>query len=284
MVWLMAFMTFIGWGTGDIFGVIATRKIGPFATSILVFIIGFVISTLYIPFTPNTLSVYTLPLLIINIILGTCYVMGNLFVNIAFQKTTASMVGVVIQSFPAAVLILSAMVYGDAITIPQAVAIAMVFGGIALLSLDPKDFRHTLLRTDVGLRYALAATVLFAFYFTFLRNVITAVGWFWPNYISFLMFPVVLLYLKVKNIKPDLRTTPSVYGAITLAALLLRSGDIAFNYGLSLGQSAIMVPVSGASPILFVVLSYLVFRERVRNLQWTGIILTLLGLMILASV
>lgn len=169
---LLALITYFGWGSGDVFGVYATRKIGAYLTTFYVFIFGFIIASLYVPFALNDLHKITLGLFLLNVLFSTAVLFGNFLLNEAFKRSNASVVGVIVQSFPTIILILS--------------------------------------------------------------------------------------------------------------ALFLRGGDIALNLGISSGFASIVAPISGASPTLFVALSYFIFKDKINRQQQIGIGICLIGIVLLS--
>ncbi len=285
MAIVLALITYIGWGSGDIFGVYSTRKIGAYLTSCYVFIFGFIIASLYIPFAINDLSKITLGLFLLNVLFGTSILFGNFLLNEAFKRSNASVVGVVVQSFPAIVLVLSALIFKDKITSHQIIWIALIFLGMILCIVNFSDFRKGKTIIDSGIKFALIGAAIFSIYFTYLRIFIHAYGWFWPNYISIASFPLSLILVKwLFHIKERfvLPKNKSILGATFLSALLLRGGDIALNSGISNGFASIVAPIAGASPTLFVTLSWLIFKDKINQQQKIGIGTCLLGIVLLS--
>jgi len=282
---VLAFITYIGWGTGDIFGVYATRKIGAYKASALIFIFGFILASFYIPFALPDFGKITIVLLLLNMLLGAPYLFGNLLLNEAFKRSSASLVGIIVQCFPAVVLVLSSLIFKDTITTRQIAWIIIIFVGIFLCTIDFTDFKKGQLFKDTGIRLALIGAGIFSIYFTFLRLFVDVYGWFWPNYIAFATFPIVLLlYKKIFKTK-DTISIPShrtVLIATFLSTLLLRSGDIALNYGVASGFASTVSPIAGASPTLFLTLSTLIFRDPVTKQQKIGIGVCLIGILLLS--
>ena len=263
----------------------ATRRVGAYTTTVWVLIFGVLLSSLYIPFALQDLGKITLPFFLLNMVLGTAYLFGNFLVNQAFRSSNASVVGIIIQSFPAIVLILSALIFRDTITAKQVLWICMIFLGVFLCSFDTKDMKNLQLLKDYGIRLALIATFIFSIYFTFLRVFTETYNWFWPNYISFLTFPLALWLVRVvfKNVGSSyIPQNKSILVIIALSALLLRAGDIALNYGIGNGFSSLVAPIAGASPTLFVVLSYLIFKDPIKKQQKLGIGISLIGIVLLS--
>ena len=279
---LLALIPLFGWGTGDIFGVYASRKIGSYLTTFYQFLFGILLSTIVLPFVWQDMSNVRLPFLLLNILVGTLYVLANFFVNEGFKQASAPVVGIIIQSFPAIVLILSTLIFNDPINKSQILWIIMIFLGVILCSVNLSELNKSKYKFDVGIRYALAATSIFSIYFTFFRIFSNQYGWFLPNYISFLTLPLAL-YLARKIIKEKSQLSVprnlKVLLATFVSAILIRSGDIALNLGVSQGLASVVSPLAGAAPVLFIGTSAVVFKDKISKQQICGIIIALVGIL-----
>jgi len=89
----LALITFFGWGTGDLFTVVATRKVGASLTTFWVFFFSFLLSLIALPFAPHDIGAITLPLLALNIFLGVLLISGNVLISEAFRLSSAPLVG-----------------------------------------------------------------------------------------------------------------------------------------------------------------------------------------------
>jgi drug/metabolite transporter (DMT)-like permease len=281
----LALVTYFGWGTGDIFGVIATRKIGAYKATFFIYLFGFLVASLYVPFALPEFSKITFGLFLINFFLGSTYLIGNFLINEAFKSSSPSLVGIIVQSFPAIVLILSALIFKDPVTVRQMLWIVIVFIGMFLCTINISDFTKGKIVLDKGIKYALIAAGIFSIGFTFMRVFIDVYGWFWPNYIAFASFPFAILVIKyLFKIKEKIvfPKNKSVVFAVLLSALLLRAGDIALNAGISSGYASVVAPIAGASPTLFVAISSILFKDPISTQQKFGIFVSLLGIILLS--
>lgn len=281
---LLGLVTFFGWGTGDLFTIIATRKIGANLTTFWIFFFSFLLSLLVLPFAPHDLSGITFTLLIFNLFLGILYVSGNVMISEAFRLSSAPLVGIIIQAFPAVVLVLSALIFKDVIKIKQFVFIAVIFLGVLLCSIDLKKISQAKKLLDKGTVIALIAMVFLSIYFTFSRVLINSYGWYLPNLFSTACFPIIYLFIRGRKEKFYFPKIPKILFSAFMVAFLIRSGDFALNYGLSLSNASIVAPIAGASPILFVTLSYFIFKDKLTRQQVFGIITTLIGIILLTTV
>jgi drug/metabolite transporter (DMT)-like permease len=279
---ILGLITFVGWGIGDLFTIAATRRIGANLTTFWIFSCSFVLALLFIPFAPHDLALITWPLLVLNLFLGILFISGNVLISEAFRTSSAPLVGIIIQAFPAVVLVLSAFVYGDVITQTQAVYIGIIFIGVVLCSVDFKRLFGSEKIFDRGTVLALIAMIFLSIFFTFSRILINAYGWFLPNLIATACFPIIYLFIKVRREKLIAPKLPIVVISVFMAGLLIRAADFSLNWGLSIpGASSLVAPIAGAAPILFVVMSYLVYKDKLTKQQVLGIVVTLFGIIFL---
>ena len=71
-----------------------------------------------------------------------------------------------------------------------------------------------------------------------------------------------------------------------LIIILLMSGltsmaNFAFNLGITYGFTAIVAPVAGSAPVLFVIISRFVFKEALTGQQRLGILFSLAGIVLI---
>ncbi len=279
---ILGLITFIGWGTGDLFTIVSARKIGANLTTFWVFFFSFALALLFYPLAPHNLSGITFPLLILNIFLGILFVSGNVLISEAFRLSSAPLVGIIIQAFPAVVLLLSSLIFKDSISPLKWVFITVIFVGVFLCSVDIRKLKRSERIIDKGTGLALVAMVFLSAFFTFSRPLINAYGWYLPSLIATACFPVIFVFIKKKKEKFYFPKTWKIIVACFLVGLLIRSGDFALNWGLSIPDaSSIVAPIAGASPILFVTMSYLFFKDKLNKQQILGILITLIGIVFL---
>lgn len=266
MQYILALIPFIGWGSGDIFGAYLSRKIGSYNATFYAFLFGIVLMAFFAPFYINELQNITIPLLILNIFLGVLYVLANFFINEAFKLNNASITGVIIQSGPVLILILSNLIFRDTISPKQILWIVTVFVGVFLCAINLSDFIKHKISLDKGMKFAIAAPIMASFYFVFFRLFVNQYGWYWASVISFLTLPIGMFiskfFIKEDNKLVFIKSKSLIFPAI-MSALLIRGGDIALNLGLSMGFSATVTPIAGAAPILFVILSSIFFKDKI---------------------
>jgi len=223
-------------------------------------------------------------LLLLNILLGVLFITGNVCVTEAFRVSSAQLIGVIIPSFPAFVLLLAAVFFHDKITLPQTCIIIVILFGITLLSINFKKLKNSGKLFDKGVAFALTGTFFFSLFFTFSRILIDAYGWFLPTFIAIACFPFTLVLFKKQKEKFIIPKEPGVLFAMFMVAFLIRCGDFAFNYGLSLpNANGIVAPIANAAPALFVTASSFIFKDKLTKQEILGIIVTLFGIVLLTT-
>jgi uncharacterized membrane protein len=53
---------------------------------------------------------------------------------------------------------------------------------------------------------------------------------------------------------------------------------IIYAYALTKGKTAIIAPIAGSYPAVFVVLAYFVLRERITRVQYLGVVTAVVGI------
>lgn len=278
---VFAFLAFFGWGVGDIFGTIATRKIGAYSTTIWFVVFQFLIFIVLAPFFLADLKGLTLSLLVINLALGLVSVVASTTFYEAMGAGSAPLAGTIVSSFAALTVILSIIFFHERLTPGQTIAILTIFLGIIISTLDLKNFKqHRLLNSRLTF-YALVSMVSWGIYWAFLKIPVAQIGWYWPIVFSQITYPILLIVMKVRKIKL-VRPTRSIFPFLFLNSLILGIGSFSYNLGIQRGLVAVVAPISGAYSVLFAILACFVFRDPLTRRERGGIFITLLGIVLLS--
>ena len=277
----LAVLSYFTWGGGDCFGTLASRRMGAGLATFWVLIIGCVLFSAYLPFVLDDLARYTAPLLLLNVVLGAVVLFGNVAFNEAAALINPSIAAAISGSFTAWVVVGSMVLYGERLTLLQGAAVVLVCSGILLCTVDLREARKGNVAMGAGIAWALAAMVSWSIYFTFLKMLVREVGWFWPQYLSFCLFPLMALYLALRRVPFRVPAGRSEWLPVLASALLLRTGDFSFNGGIAFGYTSIIAPIAGAYPTFLAVLGAVFFRDPVTRQQWLGIVAAVLGMIAL---
>lgn len=272
-----ALIAYLAWGSGDIFGTIAVRRLSSYSAAFWSYFLRIIVFSALIPFMIKDFAYYTPSLFFLNLFLGLILLIGFLSFNQGLKVANPSIVGTISASFVALVVIFSILFLGDFITLVQGAFIAVILFGVVLTSLDLSAVKIQNFRNS-GIFFALMAMFFWGIYFTFIKIVIKEVGWFWPNYISFTLVIVLYLASKIRKIElPNLILKKAFWPTLG-AVLLTGTAEFCFNYALQKGYGSIVAPIAGAYPTLFVLLSFIIFREPLTKQQKIGIAVSLVGI------
>lgn len=278
-----ALLAFIGWGAGNVFGGLVSRKIGGYSTTFWQYIFCFLLSSLYLPFAWGDLAKFNENILIWTIILNVFGVIPVVFLYEGMRIGNATIAGTISSAFSAIVVILSVIFLGDRLNLGQIIAVVIIILGVIYSSVDLKTVRIKSLFTDKSVPYALAAMIGWGIYFAFIRIPVQQVGWFWPAYMSALSLPLLFLYMKFRNIPLVIIKDRQSIGWTFLNALAINGAAFAYNLTILSGQISVVAPIAGSYPVLFVILSRFIFKDKITKQQLAGIIITLLGIVYLST-
>jgi uncharacterized membrane protein len=161
-------------------------------------------------------------------------------------------------------------------------AIIITFIGLILCILNFREIFGGKKIFSKGTIFALMASVSWGIYFAFVKLLVEKVGWFWPNYIVFLLFPLMFLFMKMRKTELKLPTANHVFWPLILSVVLVRIAEYSYNFAITKGQVVVVAPIAGANPTLFVVLAFLFLKDPIRKHQVLGIIITLAGIVFLS--
>ena len=279
-----AFLAFIGWGVGDIFVAVSARKLNAYSStvwslSLTTFLLG-ILSFFFL----DDLKNMTPSIFLLNSFLGFLLISGIIAFREAFIRGASPIVSVISASFAVVTTILSVIFFQEKLTQPQIIAVLIIFAGLLLTMLNFNDLKKRELRFNKSILLAIFSMFAFGAYFAFIKIPVSEIGWFWPNYISLVApFPLLLLFIKIRKIKI---IKPNQNGALVpliLSFALARTGELSYNLGISKGFASVVAPISGANPVLFVILSAIFLKDPVTKQQILGIITTLIGIVLLST-
>ncbi|TAN34296.1 EamA family transporter, partial [Patescibacteria group bacterium] len=275
---------FLGWGVGDIFAVVATRKIGGYSSALWDLVLRLIIFSVYIPFALNELKFLSPNLFLLIVLLGFSWLIGVISFYKALGIGNTSLVGTIAASFSAVVVIFSIVFLKENVTNLQAFSIIIIFLGLLLSTLKLKEIKTAKFNLGKDVFFAFIAMFAWGVYFTFIKIPVRQIGWFWPTYLSSITFLLILLFAKVKNIKINKPNLNNALFPLFLAVLLAGLANFSFNFGVGQGLTAIVAPIAGSYPVLFVILTRFIFKEPLSRQQVGGIITALLGIVLLSLV
>jgi len=281
---IFALVAFVGWAVGIFFECIVARRINSYSLTFWGLVLGAILSSLYLPFAFPLVQGYTVGLLLLNIFLAIFFIGGTIVYYEALQVENRSLIGTIASVFPVFTVLISIFFLGEKVDLPHAIAIVITFAGLLLCILDLKELTGGKKLVSKGTILALIASISWAIYFAFLKTLVAKVSWFWPNYVVFLLFPFVLMFMKIRKIKLEIPKTSNVFWPLILAIVLVRVAEYSYNFAITKGQVAVVAPIAGSNPVLFVILSFLFLKDPIKKQQILGIIITIVGIILLSFI
>lgn len=277
-----ALISYFGWAIGDVFATIASRRIGGYSTTFWYIVFQIPLFGLPALFFLDKLQNLTLTILLLNTALGIIGTIGLIAFYEGLRTGNPSLVGTISSSFAALTVILSIIFLNESVTTNQASAIFVIFFGLILSALDFREFKRGKIVGNVGVVLALVAMFCWAIYFTFIKIPIREIGWAWSSMFALSSLVIVPLFMKIRRIKLTAPTYKGALFSVIANSVLLGIGTLSFYIGIERGLTAIVAPIAGSYPTLFVFLSSIFFKEPITKQQIAGIITTLIGIVLLS--
>ena len=273
----LSFGPMIMWGMMDVFGGLIARKtpatVGFFASQVA----GLLISFLFLPFIPMPHVVTIIPLFLIGIL----PVFSWLLYFKAAQITDISVVGPLSRVDFVITSVLGMIILHEAATPAKFISIVLVFAGGLLLSLNWSKFLHSKIPGfSKGALLALGSSAAVGLQLFFMAPESRVNGWF---YTSLFLRIAVTAYAGISVLASKQTKALFAWGKLPWK-LILGIGIVDF-VGLSVynftvihyAVSYVSVIVSCAS-LVTILIARVWLRERLRPLQYAGIILMILGI------
>ncbi|WP_255196387.1 DMT family transporter [Halorarius litoreus] len=195
---------------------------------------------------------------------------------LGLEYMTAGLVGIVLYTYPAFVVVIAALVLDESVTRLTGLALVLALGGVALITgADPAA------ADPRGIAVMLAAALLYAGYITVSR---TTLGDVRPRTLSAHVMPAAAVVFLVVTTTTDSLTLPAnayEWGLVTGIAVLATAIPIfAFFAGLErLGASRTSI-LSTLEPVVTVALGVAVLDERLTVATVAGGVLVLAGVLL----
>ena len=277
-----AFVSYFSWGIGDILTVVVSRKIGALSTYFWFQSLALIVGIFLSPFFLKDLSGLTLDILLLNVGLAAILVIGSLSFDYGLKIGNASLVGTISASFSAVVVILSIFFLKESISQSQILAILIILAGVVLSTLNLSDLLNGKTKVGKGELFALITMVAWGIYFTFIQVPVLHIGWFWVSIISGVTGIALVCLVFLRGYKLNSPIKNKILLPLLGVVLLVKAAEGSFYFAVTHGQTFIVAPIAGAYPTLFVVLSFLIFKDPITRQQIIGIITTLIGIVLLS--
>jgi len=278
MIWLYyTLLTSLFWGIGQVFIKKGLTHISPLFNNILSTVVCLLV---FLPFAfINGINLNLInPLIVIFILLiAFCYQIYYY----ALSKGEVSLTGTVMAAYPLVTVVFSRIFLVEKTSLFQKIAIFVVLLGTIVISL-PNKKNNIKINSQTWFWWALASVFVVGFGDFLAKVTINDIGPY--NYlfllpIFYLPVNLVLFLIDKKGRQfPQLnlqKFLPTIFGV-----LILQIGIIFFNLGFAHGSASLVAPLSSSYIVITVVLALIFLKEKVTKVQLSGIILTIIGIIL----
>lgn len=271
----------VGWGLADFFGAVSGRRIGAFAAVIAGQVLSATSMTVILLATGTSLVPLgdSIGLLVLN---GAVAAFAYTTHYKALELGPVAVVSPIGAGYAVVGVALAIAILGERPSALALVGAAVAVVGVALVSTDLKKLREGIANHVPGLWWAVAAAIGFGVAGFLLGWISQRAGWIpglWGSRVAQVAFLVPLVTVfrdELRRLRP---------GAGLWIALLAGAADllgvVSFSAGAERGFVSIVLAASAVFPLIAVVLSILVFGERVVANQIAGIAMVVGGLLLL---
>jgi len=222
---------------------------------------------------------------------------GNIVGDLAYFRSI-EMIGVgravgTTSCYPLFVTAISSVWLGEAVTLPLVLGTLVMIAGLVLLKSGGAQTSEPREVSGAGFFFALVAAVSWAAMMV-LQKWLISVHSIHPASItlwrSFFLFSLSWLYWGTSSLRRGTNPmrifamSPKAWGwAIAAGTFGLAAGGYFFTKGIQLIPVSIATPITASSPLLAAAMGVLFFHERMRPVQWAGILCILSGVLAVNS-
>ncbi len=221
-------------------------------------------------------------LLLVALINGSAFLVGTVAHIEALRYIPASIVYPIIRLNVVLVVIFSIIVFKDDLSAYQAVGIGLAVAAMVILSRRPDDKKRSHERTKLSFMFIFISVLCGA-----VASISSKFAAMHTNKMAFMALSYLCATLFSLGIRKKLQTgdaTGSHKDALIIGfvmGLINFAGFYAFLKALSLGPLSIIASITGMHFVIAIILSLLIYREKLTPLRILGISLTIVSIILL---
>jgi len=278
---LFAIAAMLSWGTSDFLAAHSVKKTDFFKLFFWsqVICLSFIFALFFLFFHLPSLS---FPIILAILFSGFLSAAGFLAFYKGFQVGKASIISPIAATWALVTVILSLVFLKERLTTLQAFSIFLALMGGVLTSFRWKDLAGIKIkRFETGIKYAVFAAVVWGIYYIPFDIINTKLGWFMSTFLTRAAVFLLLSFFAV-SFKKDVKFPRNVTLFVVLIAALETIGYLSYALSITSQNTSIAAPISGATPMIVVILARIFFKEELETNQKIGIVSILTGLVLLS--
>lgn len=285
----------LAWGFTDISAALSGRRLGSLRTLVGAQVVALVVLWALVPLLGAEPFAMPTGTLVTCLGLGVLSMLAYLAFFNALRIGPIAVVSPVVAAFGGLTVVLAVVFRGETLTTVQAIGAGIATAGVVLAGVVLDGGLRGVRLRGAGVAFALAAVILFAVLTVATAGPIGEVGWLPVTSISRLSnailsaaLLVVALGLRPAFTEPLIHVATPV-GPLAALAVVIPAGAldvlglISFAIGLEVAETWLVGLASSLGPVVAVVFAVVVLHERLRPIQWIGLVLLAAGILLIAA-
>ncbi len=203
-----------------------------------------------------------------------------------FRAMSTGKIGVVVPIANAeavVVVTIGVVVLGEPLTLERLLAISCTLLGLTMMTVKINDWKNSsLLDKRSGVRYALLAMLCWGVFFPLIQIPAQHIGAMANAVITETTIMAVAIVHTWRLGGHYRYPTGKSRRVMAISAFCGAAASIALNAGLELGYVSVLTPIVAASPVVSAFGAWVLFRERLRPVQYMACAVTIVGIVWLA--
>lgn len=280
---IFGLVSLLGYGLNDVFAKLPSERVWALMTilyknAVLTLIIALVMLITWASWIADVNSI------VLTIALSVIWYFAPLYLYKAFSVGKVSLVVPVSKSYLLIVIIVSSTVLGDAISLWKYVGIAGIISAIILIS-HGRDRSGDTTTRPAWMRYVFVTIISWGVFFSFIGIAARSLGWLQTGFlIEFTIFLCAgvhyLISREPKKTTKIKKAVPHIF--LILCGVSWALGTLGFTYGAQYGDVAIVTTLSASTPVVSVLLSRLIYWERLTKIQYFAVLLIVASVVIIS--
>jgi transporter family protein len=272
-----------GWGLYDFFGGLFSKSIGNFKTFFWSQFAGLVfVALLGVAFAINL----NIPLRIVLLVpvASILYAAAYLLFFKGFELGNISIISATMNLWAVFTMLFAFIFLGQRLSIFQFAGVLIILAGVALVSLKWDDIKNQNINLLSGVKETMVAALLFGIFWIVSEVISENIGWVLTTLIVKLGIVLFMLIfsLLVKRELMVSQTNSKIMVTILFAGVLEAAAVAVVNWGLTIGDSILVTPISSALSIVTIAMAVIFLKEKITALQGIGMVIVISGIVLTA--
>lgn len=272
-----------GWGLYDFFGGLFSKSIGNFRTFFWSQLAGLVfLALLGVAFAVN-LNI-PLRILILVPVASILYAVAYLLFFKGFELGNVSIISATMNLWAVFTMLFAFIILGQRLSIFQFAGVLMILAGVALVSLKWGDIKNQDIKLLSGVKETFVAALLFGIFWIFSEVISENIGWASTTLVvklGIVLFMLLFSLLAKRELRVT-QTNPKIMATILLAGVIEAAAVAVVNWGLTIGDSILVTPISSALSIVTIAMAVIFLKEKITAIQGIGMVIVIAGIVLTA--